>query len=100
MGVGTVVTKDVPPFHVLAGNPTRIIRKIETTMSRESSLSGIGKRPSPSHFDGDTARSRLCKSVLSQYHYPVAFIRSTCRKNVYPGDAGPLDPEKPVGERP
>ncbi|CAI7648198.1 unnamed protein product [Penicillium manginii] len=32
IGAGSIVTKDVPAFHVAAGNPARIIRKIETTM--------------------------------------------------------------------
>lgn len=30
------LVKDVPAFHVAAGNPARIIRKIETSMSEES----------------------------------------------------------------
>ncbi|KAI9843633.1 MAG: hypothetical protein M1837_006215 [Sclerophora amabilis] len=32
IGAGSVVTKDVPAFHVAAGNPARILRKIESKL--------------------------------------------------------------------
>lgn len=37
VGAGSVVTKDVPDFHVAAGNPARVIRRIETRMDPEQS---------------------------------------------------------------
>jgi acetyltransferase-like isoleucine patch superfamily enzyme len=29
VGAGSVVTKDVPPYHVVVGNPARVLRSIE-----------------------------------------------------------------------
>ncbi|KAE8370131.1 trimeric LpxA-like protein [Aspergillus caelatus] len=35
VGAGSVVTRDVPAFHFAAGNPARVIKKIETSMDPE-----------------------------------------------------------------
>jgi acetyltransferase-like isoleucine patch superfamily enzyme len=39
VGAGTVVTKDVPEFHVVVGNPARVIREVEP---KESDPAGQG----------------------------------------------------------
>ncbi|OJJ36249.1 hypothetical protein ASPWEDRAFT_111962 [Aspergillus wentii DTO 134E9] len=36
VGAASVVTRDVPPFHFVAGNPARVIRRIETSMDKDS----------------------------------------------------------------
>ncbi|RDW63085.1 sugar O-acetyltransferase [Aspergillus mulundensis] len=38
VGAGSVVTKDIPAFHVAAGNPARVLRKVERPASE-----GVGK---------------------------------------------------------
>lgn len=35
VGSGSVVTKEVPPMTIVAGNPARIIKKMETTKNKE-----------------------------------------------------------------
>ncbi|EFY87078.1 hypothetical protein MAC_06867 [Metarhizium acridum CQMa 102] len=34
VGAGSVVTKDIPPFHIVAGSPARIMRKITSAMDK------------------------------------------------------------------
>jgi len=39
VGAGSVVTKDVPPYGVVVGNPARLVRTLETEENHASTLS-------------------------------------------------------------
>ncbi|KAI9888886.1 MAG: hypothetical protein M1814_006175 [Vezdaea aestivalis] len=45
VGAGSVVTKDVPPFAVVVGNPARVIRTLENTLDGKGEREGKAEDP-------------------------------------------------------
>lgn len=87
VGAGSVVTKDVPAFWIVAGNPARLIRRVETTMNTNnvstSSSMGVKNEPvvtrteshtdGPAYTDEDQGVSFSCGIM-----FDVAFILISC----------------------
>lgn len=44
VGAGAVVTKDVEPWTVVAGNPARVVKKRELGALRDEAQFGLGSR--------------------------------------------------------
>jgi acetyltransferase-like isoleucine patch superfamily enzyme len=44
VGAGSLVTKDVPPNTIVAGNPSRILRKLNGNENHAAELIARGKR--------------------------------------------------------
>ena len=59
VGAGSTVTKDVPDFWIAAGNPARLIRKVETTMDPEHSA----KMPVDKGFGAEDPMAGLAKDI-------------------------------------
>lgn len=59
VGAGSVVTKNVPDFHVVAGNPAKILRKIETAMDPAQSGSEWGGWPEDHSAGAEVPMSKM-----------------------------------------
>lgn len=60
VGAGSVVTKSVPDFTVVAGNPAKTIRKIETPM--DAAAGSAVWKGWPTEQDGDTVKAELAET--------------------------------------
>ncbi len=80
VGAGSVVTKDVPPFTVVAGNPATVVCSLEDFINRHELQLQTNPRFPRTYFDSSNPSQQIKDELVSRLRNTTGYLVGSCKK--------------------